>query len=341
MFWSKKATVTTEKTDETVLAKPVKAYDLSDEVMIHTMPSRYKEMHADGQQAQKTGMLILFGGVFVLFLAAGGVAWLLIGSKPSVRQPISPVADNTEDATSSEVKQPVLAEVPVSTPVIASTSEVLSSSSLQAVPATSSSSTEPDTAIRQSTSTPAQVASDMDNDGLFDPEEDLLGTNKSSSDSDGDTFADLAELLKGYNPAGAGKLTDNQAIAEYSNSVFSLMYPRAWPFKAIDNNSLIFTTPDNQMLAVSISDNSAGLTIERWYENQFQATTIEANQYLSQTSVNGVVLWTGIKSADGLTYYLMDRNKKFIAAINYNLGPKNTNDFANIFKVAVQSFRFK
>ena len=50
---------------------------------------------------------------------------------------------------------------------------------------------------------------DTDNDGLFDREEVMVyKTNPLSPDTDGDTFPDGAEVQKGYNPNGTGKLVN-------------------------------------------------------------------------------------------------------------------------------------
>jgi len=48
-------------------------------------------------------------------------------------------------------------------------------------------------------------APDTDNDGLSDLVEDILGTDKTKADTDGDTFKDKEELLNGYDPLIAGK----------------------------------------------------------------------------------------------------------------------------------------
>lgn len=50
---------------------------------------------------------------------------------------------------------------------------------------------------------------DTDNDGLFDREEvKAYGTDPKNPDSDGDSFADGAEVKGRYNPMGSGKLFD-------------------------------------------------------------------------------------------------------------------------------------
>ena len=47
---------------------------------------------------------------------------------------------------------------------------------------------------------------DSDNDGLFDEEESVYGTNVNNSDTDGDGYKDGEEVDGGFNPTGPGKL---------------------------------------------------------------------------------------------------------------------------------------
>jgi len=48
---------------------------------------------------------------------------------------------------------------------------------------------------------------DSDNDGLEDKYETTFGTSANNTDSDNDSFNDLAEIKNRYNPAGPGKMT--------------------------------------------------------------------------------------------------------------------------------------
>lgn len=56
------------------------------------------------------------------------------------------------------------------------------------------------------TSDKLEEISDIDNDGLYDREEELYGTDENKADSDGDGYDDLSELIRGYNPIGPGML---------------------------------------------------------------------------------------------------------------------------------------
>jgi len=51
--------------------------------------------------------------------------------------------------------------------------------------------------------------SDSDKDGLYDLLEIIYGTDPNNLDTDGDGYSDGVEINNGYNPLGAGKLSDN------------------------------------------------------------------------------------------------------------------------------------
>jgi hypothetical protein len=52
----------------------------------------------------------------------------------------------------------------------------------------------------------ADIKTDSDSDGLFDDEEESLGTDPDNPDTDGDTFLDGEEVQNGFNPLGEGRL---------------------------------------------------------------------------------------------------------------------------------------
>ena len=54
---------------------------------------------------------------------------------------------------------------------------------------------------------PAVIALDDDSDGIPNDSEERIGTDPNSADTDGDGYDDYEEILNGYNPLGAGKIT--------------------------------------------------------------------------------------------------------------------------------------
>ncbi len=53
---------------------------------------------------------------------------------------------------------------------------------------------------------------DRDNDGLLDMYEAVYNTDLEKEDTDGDTYSDGEEVIRGYNPNGSGKLEDDKNI---------------------------------------------------------------------------------------------------------------------------------
>jgi hypothetical protein len=53
---------------------------------------------------------------------------------------------------------------------------------------------------------------DTDSDKIPDKMEEGIGTDIAKADSDNDTFSDGDEILGGYNPLGAGKLSTNSSL---------------------------------------------------------------------------------------------------------------------------------
>lgn len=62
---------------------------------------------------------------------------------------------------------------------------------------------------------------DSDTDGLSNMVEDAIGTDKNSSDTDGDGFSDKDELLGNYNPIGLGNVViDNSFATKQAGKIF-------------------------------------------------------------------------------------------------------------------------
>jgi hypothetical protein len=211
--------------------------------------------------------------------------------------------------------------------------------------ATSSSTTSPgiNEAAEGQMQPPAVIASssDSDEDGLTDEEEKALGTDKAKADSDSDNFSDAAELQRGYNPSGAGKLSQSKNIGNFENSNFGMLYPAAWKFTSSGNDSLILHAEDEQMIKVSLQPNLKNESIANWYREQFSGQEILDSQYYSQVDIAGNDLWQGVFSPDGLTLYLTNSRKQTIASINYDLGFTGKLNYQKLFLAIISSFVLK
>lgn len=81
---------------------------------------------------------------------------------------------------------------------------------------------------------------DSDNDGLVDMDEQLWGTDKYNSDSDGDGFKDGDEVKNGYNPAGPGLQTTKPVSPTTTSTLSSAseLYLLSARLKARDSKRL-------------------------------------------------------------------------------------------------------
>lgn len=178
-------------------------------------------------------------------------------------------------------------------------------------------------------------ATDDDQDGLSNVEETALGTDLKKADSDGDGYSDLEELNNGYNPTGPGKLAADSKLTTYLNTTFSLsfLYPSAWDKSvASTDDSIILTAPDRQFIQVLIQPNAEREDIASWYKKTFSVETIPAAQLLSNTN------WDGVKTPDGQTAYLTNKDKSYIFVLTYNLGSSSVLNYKNIFEMVLRSF---
>ncbi len=177
---------------------------------------------------------------------------------------------------------------------------------------------------------------DDDQDGLSNLEEALLGTNSKSTDSDGDGFKDLEELNNGYDPAGPGKIETNKNLGTYLNTTFnfSLLYPTQWNRTVSPaDDSVVMTAANHQFVQILVQPNTNQSDIVSWYRTTFSVTTIPNSQLIINSS------WDGVKTPDGLTVYLTNKDKTYIYVITYNLGSTKVLEYKNIFDMMVRTFK--
>ena len=181
-----------------------------------------------------------------------------------------------------------------------------------------------------------QPGVDEDQDGLTNEEEIALGTNAKVSDSDGDGYTDLAEINNDYNPTGAGKLSQNKNLATYLNTTFNfnLLYPQVWKkTAATSDDSIMFSGNDNQFIQVLIQPNTDHEDITEWYKKTYEVDTIPTTQLLTTTD------WSGVRSPDGLTAFLTNKDKSYIFVVTYNLGSNKILNYQVIFELMLRSLK--
>jgi len=181
---------------------------------------------------------------------------------------------------------------------------------------------------------------DEDNDGLSDKEENLIGTDPKTADSDGDGYGDFTEFMNLFNPAGTGKLADNSNISEYYNPTFGyrILIPAAWTSESIGgDDSIIIKTPESQFMQVIVTPNSGRQEIEEWFKNQFNAAEVNYNSIIEKRDEASNAVWRGMKNESGLTVYLTGGKKEYIYTFSYNLGQSGVLDYINIFNAMIKS----
>lgn len=187
-----------------------------------------------------------------------------------------------------------------------------------------------------------QPGVDTDNDGLTDKEERVFRTDQFVRDTDSDGHADGAEVASGFDPAlsGGAKLANNSGLTLYKDPAYgySLLSPKDWPARVLAGaDAVIFYAPDNQFIQVSVQPNINHQLIADWFNNQFVSTSSDGGNLAAKNKVV-TANWEGIKSADGMNFYLTDKDNKNIFTISYNAGVNNILDYSHLFEAMATSF---
>jgi hypothetical protein len=320
---------------EPVVEQPVQI----DDIVIHTMPERFRHQTRQTDSAKTTGLLIIGGGaVFLIAISVALYFYLFKAPAAQVNQEQPAPAANTSTSADNSA-QPGINQAPVNSEASTLT-ETSTSTEATSMPAdnglATSTATSTPNLIEQQPPAGLIPSLDSDQDGLSDAEEILLGTSTSTPDTDGDGYLDGAELLNLYDPASStGKLITNANISWYQNKTFnySVLYPRAWQLSSNGgDDSIMFKSLDNQFLQIIVQPNTAKQTLDQWFIDQMAVTTINDSDRISGTG------WQGIKNLDGLTVYLMDTQQNYIYTLAYNPGENNILDYIHIFNMMVKSF---
>lgn len=187
--------------------------------------------------------------------------------------------------------------------------------------------------------TPLPSARDADFDRLTELEEELYGTDKGNNDSDGDGYKDGGELLSGYDPSQPNAtLADSNLFADYSHSLYSIIYPSAWEVKeqGIDGTEVLFTAENGEFIEVLIIENNNDLSLLAWYKKQFPNIN---DRYIYPTKVGD--FWA-VEHPDERNFYLMplgDQSKIYL--LTYNVGNQEKTNFAFTFEIMVKNFILK
>ena len=284
------------------------------EIDVHVMPKKFLHIHKEVNKAKGIGILILIIGVLAIIGAFAVLYFYVLAPKqPATDKKAQP----TEENTNKPIEKPDEPE-PIEEP--------------------EPDEPEPIEEPEPATTTQPMVlktAPDTDGDMVTDVEETIFGCRDKPKDCDEDTYPDLGEMLKGYDPASDKKLIDNPNISEYMNSAenYKIIYPNIFKAEKINGDESIMIKLDNkQFIQILVGQVEETMTLEEWYKEQFDISIINAAQLVNSGDLKG------IKSEDGLTYYFKKSNDNNLYTITYNIGLTDTLYYKNIFQAMINSF---
>ena len=293
------------------------------EVALHSMPKKFKKSEPEVKKAKGIGLLILVGGFIILVSLFIFLYYFLV--RPSSEPVVTKTEENNTPAEVQEEKKPENIITPIEKEAT-STEENATTTIIIDEDAT--------TTISIETGAP-----DADIDGLADIEELLFDCSPDSGDCDNDGYPDQTEIFNLYDPALAGgRLEDNANIAVYENPEFSytIYYPDIWLVNSVGGNeSILFKANNNQFIQVILQTVENNTSLDEWYLGQVEEEKVsEERRYLKEG-------WEGIRSDDGMTIYMKNKDRDFIFIVTYNVGLDDTQYFKNIFEMMVQSLELK
>ncbi|MFH1427055.1 MAG: hypothetical protein ABIG60_00810 [Patescibacteria group bacterium] len=338
---------------------------LTEEILVHTMPDRFRKSRVVEGKAKNIGLIIVIGGSLAIVVASFLFYYYFI--KPPKVKTSAPATENyfsepnfaPENSAESIYESTKNNERPVSDFGDANEegqylndenenlTEVDNLDEFQDLyeptyeefpefgyEAYEDMFPEPENEATSSPRLPT-LAEDMDFDGLNDQEELLLGTNSALADSDNDGYTDLEEIENLYNPNGGNQLIDNSNISQYSNLTFSyqIYYPISWEKISVSGDeSILFKSSDNHFIQVIVQPNANEEPIEDWYKEQFSESNISSDRIINQTA------WRGVESLDGLNIYITDSEQQYVYVISYSPETADELIYKNIFAMMVKSF---
>jgi hypothetical protein len=178
------------------------------------------------------------------------------------------------------------------------------------------------------------LGTDTDGDGLTDLEETILGTNSNLVDTDGDSYADAAEVTNLYDPTSNGKLLANTHLTTYNDLGISFLYPTTWVKEVSTDQKLItFKSKDNHMFQIYIVDSTVDL--DSYYKQVFSVDTITANARYAKNS------WSGIWTTSNRIIYVKAPNNSHVYIVGYNVGSNETAEYKTVYQALINSLTIK
>lgn len=179
-------------------------------------------------------------------------------------------------------------------------------------------------------------APDTDGDGLSDPEESVLSTNSVLTDTDGDSFADGAELKSGYDPA-APRLS-LEASPRFRgvdiNGSWRVFLPAAWSLNAVAGTRGAYTiqTGTPTIFRIESQQKPSETLFADWLATN--EPTINPSTLTSLTTRAGYSAW---QTADGLRTFIV--TDMAVLSLRYDAATAAQYDYRALYEHIVQTIK--
>lgn len=278
----------------------------------------------NGRRSKKKGLLMIF--LVLLFIGAVAViSWFYIRRDLAVVPPtrVAPPTNTTPPPVVNDTPPPVV-DTPTTTPA---PEEIEQPVSLV------------DTPVIVFPKVVLPVGNDLDDDGLFDDEESIFGTDNGVWDSDNDSYFDGLEVSNLYSPIAFApvRLIDSGLVREYRDSVLSyrVYYPNSWVADVVgaDERQVLYSFISGDFISAVIVDKELGESFGQWFSRIAAGERIQA--YRPFTNRFGL---EGYRRDDGLVgFFEQDRS---IVVFIYNPAPEQeVANYPMVLEVMLQSFR--
>ena len=179
---------------------------------------------------------------------------------------------------------------------------------------------------------------DLDADELTDMEEELLGTDTGTWDTDSDGYYDGQEVINLYNPKGEApvKLIDSGLVIEYVNPTFGyrLYYPLGWERGSVDAQAkqVLFSAFSGEYVEVRASAKDTDMNFAQWFSRY-----AEGQQLTELIPLTNRFKEAGMKRKDGLVAYF--ETDKYVYILLYHSEGRGPVPYRRMLEMMIQGFR--
>jgi len=166
---------------------------------------------------------------------------------------------------------------------------------------------------------------DTDLDGLTNSEELLLGTDPNKNDTNGNGYADGAEVRNGYDPLNKGqKIETSKALKVDTVGKASLLMPSVWTRRAGIGGTELIMTGTPATISLSMETFATSKTLMDWLMSKYPGSG--AADYIAEKTASGNDV---VYSKDRLTAWVLLNNTVY--TYRYTTNGTTTLDFGTIF----------